>query len=95
MQVDGPNAPCGKDCSERKTACHASCEKYKEYEVKRREYIESRYIKNAVKFQLTSFEMNRGARLHSGRHDSSYLKVLNCNKKSTEGPGAYDKRFQA
>lgn len=37
-----PESPC-KDCSERRLKCHSSCERYKQFKRKRREFVEARH----------------------------------------------------
>ena len=54
MRLDSPirdNPPC-KDCTDRNTACHGSCDRYKEWKLRldelnkaRREYDRTRYNK--------------------------------------------------
>ena len=60
--------PCAKDCPNRSAECHAHCEVWKEYEIKRNQgYIDAGKEK-AFNQQLNDIDNRRSARVHNWRN---------------------------
>lgn len=51
-------SPC-KDCKDRWSECHAHCEKYKEYEIKRNEHYEQKFRESEHEQEMYSIEGQR------------------------------------
>ena len=56
-----PFSPC-RDCQERTLHCHSTCEKYGIYAIKRRQYLDEKSRRYAIKDGLTQAEYKRHRR---------------------------------
>lgn len=44
-RIEGPVAPCERNCKDRCAECHSSCERYLKYDAERRKWLEERRAK--------------------------------------------------